>query len=223
MGDRVGVVAHICRQSLDRVAGPLANALNAACGIALENRLVLGKGNLLGRVLCRLPVRVVGAAFDVVDHLAVELERNAQLDQSLDPALPRKNAIARRRDTQQMPGADRGQGGAAWAVQIDDAASGEVTLQSARSLLLDLRPRRVGDWGKLAVEVVHDRGVPLSEPMPSEPSGTGGVGCAGSVAGAGAAVSAAGGASEVTSSRNVADGAKKRLPVTARLKSRIRS
>src|SRR5215467_10305247 len=223
MGDGVGVVAHIGGERLDRVAGSLTNALNATGGIALENRPVFCKGDRFGRVLCRLPVRVVGAALDVVDHLAVEFERNAQLDQSLDLALPGNDAVARRRDIQQMPGADRGQSRAARAMQVDNAASGKITLQGARSLLLDLRPRRIGDWGKLAVEVVHDRGVPLSEPMPSEPSGTGVVGCAGSAAGVGAAVSAAGGASEVTSSRNVADGAKKRLPVTARLKSRMRS
>src|ERR1700732_3331208 len=52
VGDRVRVVARVGGQRLDRVAGPLADALNAARGIALENRTVLGKGDLLRGVLC---------------------------------------------------------------------------------------------------------------------------------------------------------------------------
>src|SRR5260370_33622654 len=108
MGAGARVVAHIGGQRLDRVAGPLADALNAARGIALENRTVLSKGDLLGGVLGRLPIRVVGAAFDIVDHLAVEVERNAQLYQCLDLALPREDALAGSRDILQVTGADGG-------------------------------------------------------------------------------------------------------------------
>src|SRR5215472_7419410 len=119
------------------------------------------------------------------------------------------------------PGADGRQRYTARAVQVDDAATCEIAFEGTGCLLLDLRPRRVGDRSKLAVQVVHDRGFPLSEPIPREPSGTGGTGCGGSTAGDAAAGS--GGALCVTSSRNVAVGTKKRLPVTARLKSRMRS
>ena len=88
----------------------------------------------------------------------------------------------RRRDTLQMPSADGGEGDAARPVQVDDPTGGEIALQGARRLLLDLGPRRVGDRGQLAVQIVHDRGFPFSEPMPSEPSGAGEVGCEGSAA-----------------------------------------
>ena len=54
-------------------------------GVALEDRAVLGEGDLSRGVLRRLPVRVIGAALDVVDRLAIELERDAQLDQRLAP------------------------------------------------------------------------------------------------------------------------------------------
>src|SRR5882757_4682799 len=219
MGDSVGIVAHVGRQILYRVAGALPDTLDAARGIAVEDRAVLGKGYLFGGVLRRLPVRIVGAAFHVVDHLAVQLERHTQLDQRLDLALPGEDAVPRRRDILQMAGADGREGGAARPLHIHDAASGEVAFERARGFFLDLSPRRVGYRGKLAVQIVHNRGFPLREPMPSEPSDTDGMGCGGSAAGG----SVVGGESGVTSSRNVADGTKKRLPVTARLKSRIRS
>src|SRR5215471_16109275 len=118
-----------------------------------------------------------------------------------------------------MASTDGGQRHAAGTVQVDHAAAGEIALEGARSLLLDLCPRRIGDWRKLAVQVVHYRGLPLSEPMPREPSDTGGMDCGGSTGGA-TAVGCAGGTPCVTSSRNVAVGMKNRLPVTARLKSR---
>ena len=59
--------------------------------------------------------------------------------------------------------------------------------------------------------------------MPSELSGIGGMDCEGASAGGAVAGCTAAGAPDVTSSRKVAVGTKKRLPVTARLKSRIRS
>jgi len=47
--------------------------------VTLEDRAVFGEGDLARRVLRRLPVRVIGAALDVVDRLAIEFERDAQL------------------------------------------------------------------------------------------------------------------------------------------------
>src|SRR5271155_1754676 len=145
VGDGVGVVEHIAREGLDRVAGSLTYPLDTPRGVALEDRAVFGKSDGFGGVLCRLPVRVVGAALDIVGHLAVQLERHAQLDQRLDLALASEDAVPRRCDVLQMPCAHGRKGGAARAVQIDDAASGEVALQGARRLLLDLRPRRIGN------------------------------------------------------------------------------
>ena len=44
-----------------------------------------------------------GAALDIVDLLAIELEGHAQLDQRLHLALPRENAVAGRRDRRRWP------------------------------------------------------------------------------------------------------------------------
>src|SRR5215469_15435319 len=121
-----------------------------------------------------------------------------------------------------MAGADGRKRDPARCLQIHDAAPGEVAFERARSLLLDLRPRHLRNRGELAVQVVHDWGFPFSEPMPSEPSDSGGIACGDSKLRTGEGWDPVG-ASGVTSSRNVAVGAKKRLPVTARLKSRIRS
>src|ERR1700737_3645394 len=119
-----------------------------------------------------------------------------------------------------MAGADGSEGNAARPLQIHDTTTGEVAFEGARRLLIDLHPCRVGDRGKLAMQIIH-AGSPLREPMPREPSNTGGTDCPGPTdAGAGCA---AGAASGVTSSRNAADATKNRLPVTARLKSRMRS
>ena len=64
---------------------------------------------------------VFGAALDVVDLLAIEIERHAQFDQRFHLALPRENAVARRRDIAQVAGADRREGDAARPVHVDDA------------------------------------------------------------------------------------------------------
>src|SRR5260370_3086558 len=122
-----------------------------------------------------------------------------------------------------MARADGREGDAARPPHIHDAASGEVAFERARGFFLDLSPRRIGDRGKLAVQIVHNGDFPLREPMPSEPSDTDAMGRGCSTAGDSRAACAADGAAGVTSSRNVADGTSKRLPVTARLKSRIRS
>src|ERR1700719_795808 len=165
----------------------------------------------------------VSRAATIPIRVAVEIERHAQFYQRLDLALPRKDALARGRDILQVAGADGGQADAARALQIDDPPSGEIALQGPRRLFFDLRPCRVGDRGELAVQVVHRRGPPLSEPMPSELSGIGRMGCEGSSAGGSLAGCTVAGTPDVTSSRKVAVGTKKRLPVTARLKSKIRS
>src|SRR6516162_2834797 len=107
-------------------------------------------------------------------------------------------------------------------MQIHNTSPGEIAFEGARGLLLDLSPRRIGDRGKLAVEIIHQRRFPLREPMPREPSDIGEMDGEGSAAGDADSGSAAG-VPGVTSSKNVAEGTKKRLPVTARLKSKIRS
>ena len=98
---------------------------------------------------------VVGAALHVVDRLAIELERNAQLDQRFHLALPRDDAVGRRLYGAQVAGADGGQRGAARRMHVDHAPSGEIALERARGFFLDLRPGRVGNGGELAMQVIH--------------------------------------------------------------------
>ena len=124
-------------------------------GVALEDGAVLGEGDLARGVLHRLPVRILGAALDVVDRLAIELERHAQLDQRFHLALPRDDAVPRRLDVPQVAGADGGQPGPARCLHVHHAPPGQVALERARRLFLDLRPGRIGNGGKLAMQVIH--------------------------------------------------------------------
>ena len=126
-----------------------------AGGIAVENGAVLGKGDLSRGVLGRLPVRVVRAALDVVDRLAIQLERNTQLDQRLHLTLPRQYAVRGSRDRPRVTGADGGKADAAGLPHVDDAPSGEVALERACCLLFDLSPRRLGNGRKLAMQIIH--------------------------------------------------------------------
>ncbi len=109
-----------------------------AAAIAFEDGAILGVSDLLRGVLRRLPVGIVRAALDVVDLLAVELERDPEFDQRLDLALPREHALARRGDRLEVAGADRGKAGAARPLDVDHAPSGEVALERALRLLFDL-------------------------------------------------------------------------------------
>src|ERR1700722_2827083 len=214
-------MAHVGWQRHDRIAGPLPDAANARRGIAFEDGAILGVGDLLRGVLGRLPVRVVRPPLDVVDLLAIELEGNPEFDQRLDVALSRENALARCRDHLDVARSDRGKTGAARPLDVDHASPGEVALEGARRLLFDLGPRRIGNRGKLAMKIIHAPFSPLREPTPSEPSD------AGASDGAAPAVGAAGVAGaeapSASASRNVVEGTKKRVPVTARLKSSSRS
>jgi hypothetical protein len=87
--------------------------------------------------------------------LAIELERDPQLDQRFHLALPRDDAISRRRDAAQVAGADGGQPGSPRRIHVDHPPPGQVALERARGLFLDLRPGRIGNGGKLAMQVIH--------------------------------------------------------------------
>src|SRR5262249_40339201 len=139
----------------DRVAGALPDAADARRGIALEDGAVLGIGNLLRSVLRRLPVGVVRTPFHVINLLAIEFERNPQLDQRLDLALPRKDALAGFRNRLEVASADGGKADTTWPVHVDHAPPREVALERARRLLFDISPRRIGNWGELAVKIIH--------------------------------------------------------------------
>ena len=94
-------------------------------------------------------------ALHVVDLLTVELERDPQFDQRHHFALPREDAIVRRPDRLEMTGADGGKADAARSVNVDHAPTGEITLEGARRLFFEVRPRCIGNRGKLAVKIIH--------------------------------------------------------------------
>src|SRR5208283_915133 len=110
------------------IAGSPTNAHDTGRGVAIEYSSILGEGDLARGVLCRLPVGVIGATIDVVDCLAVQLERSPQLDQCLYLSLPGDDAVSRRRDLLQVAGADGGQARACRTLYVNHAPSCEVAL-----------------------------------------------------------------------------------------------
>ena len=80
----------------------LADTDNAGGGIAVEDRAVFCERYLSRCILGRLQVRILGSALHVVDLLAIEFERDAQLGQRLDFTLSREDAVARRGDRRQV-------------------------------------------------------------------------------------------------------------------------
>src|SRR5262249_12479247 len=153
--DGIGIVADVSWERQDRVAGTLPDAADARRGIALEDGAVFSIGYLLCGVLRRLPVGVVRAPLHVINLLTIKVERHAQLDQRVDLALPREDALARRLDRLEVPDADGGKADTARRVDVNHVPSGEIALKGARRLLFDIRPRRIGNRGKLAVKVIH--------------------------------------------------------------------
>jgi hypothetical protein len=98
---------------------------------------------------------------DVVDLPPVQHERDPQLDQRKDPALPGEHAVGGRVDVVHVAGTRGGQFVARGTVHVHDPPRGQVPLQRAGGLLPDLGPGGIGDRCELAVQVIHRR-VPLS-------------------------------------------------------------
>src|ERR1700752_2625104 len=141
LGYGVGVLAHVGRERHLRIAGSLADAPDTGGGVTFENGTVFGKGDLARGVLRRLPVRVICAAVNVVDHLAIQLEWNTQLDQSFHLALSCDAAALRSRGRSKVAGADGGETRARWTLHVNQAASGEVALEGARGFFFYRSPR----------------------------------------------------------------------------------
>ena len=123
-------------------------------GVSFEDGAVLGEGDLPRGVLHRLPVGVVGAALHVVDLLAIQFERDAEFDDGLTSrcraSTPSAGASMLRRCP--VPTADSV---CRRALHVHHAPAGEVALEGAGRLLLDLGPGRIGDRGQFAVQVIH--------------------------------------------------------------------
>ena len=222
LGDGIRILAHIAGQRHLRIAGSLPDAHDSGSGIALEYGAVLGKSELARGVLRRLPVRVVRATLDVVDRLALQFERNTQLDQRLHFALPGDDAVPRGRDRPQMAGADGGEAvpagpctsttrrPARWRLSVRDVSS-SICAQAASEMGASSRCR-------LFMWDFSFKGTDTQRTIVLQRGGwrvfdrrLGRRRCDGR------------GWSSVTFSRNVAVGTKNKFPVTARLKSSSRS
>src|SRR5262249_16726775 len=141
----IRILARVSRQGHDWVTGALPDAADARGGKALEDSVVLGVGDFFGCVFCRLPIRIPRTPFHVVDLLAIQYERNAKLDQRPDLALSREDSVAGRSNRLDVASADRRKTNAAWPVDVDHAAGGEIPLQRTRRFLLEVRPRCFGN------------------------------------------------------------------------------
>jgi EmrB/QacA subfamily drug resistance transporter len=156
--DRRRVVLGVGGQDHRRVARPLAYALDVGGRVTLDNGAVLGERNLLGGVLDRLPVGVLGSPRHVIDLLAAQGERRTQLNQGRHLAQAGLYTVAGRVDAAHPAGADGGESHARRALDVDHAPASQVTLERARRLVLDLGPGLVRDRRQLAVQVIH-RGI----------------------------------------------------------------
>ncbi len=173
LGNVVDVRGHRDREVRRRGADPV----DGRGAVAVEDGAVLGERDALRRVLQRIPVGVLASPLHAVDLGPRQRERHAQLDDGPRAEDVGLHAVVRRLDLVQPAEADGGEVVAVRAGHVDDAAPGDVALERALGLLLDVRPRGVRDGGQAAMQVVHEVLLPRS-PMPSEPSGVAGDGSA---------------------------------------------
>src|SRR5579863_6912959 len=67
------ILAHVSGERLFWITRPLAHSDNSSGSVAFENGAVFGEGELARRVFRGLPIGIIGATFDVVHHLAIDL------------------------------------------------------------------------------------------------------------------------------------------------------
>src|SRR5262249_156577 len=135
--------------------------------ITHEDRTVFRKREAARRDLGWFPVCIVGAAFDVVDLLPVELERNAQFDQWLCLALSGLYTIAGCRDFAQMARTDGPECRSRRSTYVNRSPACKVALERTCDFLFDLFPCGVGNRGKLAVQIIHVRSLLLGIRYPT--------------------------------------------------------
>src|SRR5262245_20451644 len=146
------------------------DALDAAGGVAVEDRGVLGVGDPAGRVDERLELRIFGSALDGVDLLTRELEIRAQLDEGHGLPARGLDALGRRAaERLAASGVDGAGRRPQRSFEVDELPPGELQLQDAGGLGVDLFPRGARDWRKLSLQIVHSPWPPFRLPMPSEP------------------------------------------------------
>src|ERR1700678_1950875 len=145
MSDGIRVLTNVGRKRHLRIACSLTDSHDAGSRVALKNRAVLSKSDLAGRVFRGLPIRVVGAALNVVDGLAIQFKWKTQFHQRLHFALSRENAVFQSVNLTQMAGAPRGEPSACRPLHVHHTASGEVTFERTSRFLFNLSPRLIGN------------------------------------------------------------------------------
>src|SRR5581483_6850701 len=154
------------------------DALDAAGGIAVEDRVVLRVGDAGGRVDQGLELRVLGAALHCVHLLPGQIEVGPQLDERQHLAARGLHVGNRALGELLAPAGVHGSArGPERALEVDELAAGQLQLEDAGGLRVDLLPGRVGDGGQLSLEIVHSPWPPFRLPIPREPAPPDAEGC----------------------------------------------
>jgi hypothetical protein len=106
LGKGFRVLANIFREGFFGIAGALPDANDSGRVVAFENRTVFGEGEFARGVFGGLPVRIIGAAFHIINHLSLEIEWYTQLDERLGLALAGVHTFSGRRDCTQVASPD---------------------------------------------------------------------------------------------------------------------
>ena len=130
---------------------------DAAGREAVEDRLVFGQGDDLGRLVERAEVDVGSTPPDVFELGPGQDEGDAQLDEGQDASRPdpqtRTGAIGGGGRPAQVVG---GVGPAGGTGEIDQPSGGQVGAEPGLSLVGDLGPRRIRQGRQFAEQMVHE-------------------------------------------------------------------
>src|SRR5439155_17461876 len=128
-------------------------------------------GDAGGGVDQGLELRVLRSTLDRVHLFARELEVRAQIDEG-QHLPPGGLDVGSRRIAERLPapGVHGSGGGAQRPVEVHELPAGELQLEDAGGLGVDLLPRRGRDGRELPLQVVHSPCPPFRLPMPREPA-----------------------------------------------------
>src|SRR5918993_1603930 len=153
---RAGIVGMAAAERHRRRCRGLADAGDVRGLVAVEDRAVLGDGDLARRGDHRIEIGIARAAIDGVELGARHLERDAQLDQRLDAAQARLHvwSAGRRGDGIGAAEFDVGIVPAQRPAEVDHATAGQHAAEGALGFLLDLLPTGFGDRRAIAEKMV---------------------------------------------------------------------
>src|SRR5699024_9298257 len=148
-GDRLGdggrevLDVRLQLDGLVRARGDDAGEAHAVRGAA-QHRVVLGLRQAHRGVLRRIPVSVHRTAGDAVDLVAVDGERDAQLDDGQHDAGAAADAVDVRAGLLDAARGERGELVAAGLRHLHETTAGDVPAEGLLDLVLQVRPGGVG-------------------------------------------------------------------------------